>query len=143
VACPYFEPTKLSVDAKTLRPLRNFWSGMCHAEPAQPFEQSDQNVLSECCNMGYARNKCSRFPEVSGPDAVRFTVVRDAGRMVVVSFAVEKNHLPYAQGLLEYSRVEQSFVVSHPNRLIEHQARAYLAGYLRVKPQSASTPHGR
>jgi hypothetical protein len=143
VACPYFEPTKLSVDAKTLRPLRNFWSGMCHAEPAEPFEQSDELVLSECCNMGYARNKCSRFPEAPGPDAVRFTVVRDAERMVLVSFAVEKNHLPYAQGLLEYSRSEQSFLVGHPNRLIEQQARAYLAGYLRVKPQSASTPDAR
>jgi len=89
--------------------------------------------------MGYARNKCGRFPEASGPDAVRFTVVRDAGRMVVVSFAVEKNHLPYAQGVLEYSREEHSFSASHPNRLIEQQARAYLAGYLRVKPQSATT----
>jgi len=93
--------------------------------------------------MGYARSRCSRFPEVSGPDAVRFTVVRDTERMVVVSFAVEKNHLPYAQGLLEYSRAEQSFVVSHPNRLIEQQARAYLAGYLRVKPRSASTSDAR
>src|SRR5258708_39709692 len=90
--------------------------------------------------MGDARNKCGRFPNASGPDAVRFTVVRDAGRMVVVSFAVEKNHLPYAQGLLEYSRAEQSFAVSHPNHLIEQQARAYLAGYLRIKPQSPSTP---
>jgi hypothetical protein len=39
--------------------------------------------------------------------------------------------------LLEYSRAEQAFVVNHPNRLIEQQARAYLASYLHVKPQSA------
>lgn len=127
---------KLRVDAQTLRPLRNFWSGLCHAEPAQPFEQSDENVLSESCNMGYARGKCSRFPEAAGPDAVRFTVARDAERMILLSFAVEKNHLPYAQGMLEYSRAEQAFVVN-PNGLIEQQARAYLASYLRVKPQSA------
>jgi hypothetical protein len=63
--------------------------------------------------------------------------------MVVVSFAVEKNHLPYAQGLLEYSREEQLFVVSHPNRLIEQQARAYLAGYLRLKPHAAGAPNAR
>jgi hypothetical protein len=63
--------------------------------------------------------------------------------MVVVSFAVEQNHLPYAQGLLEYSREEQSFVVSHPNRLIEQQARAYLAGYLRARPECATTPNAR
>ena len=143
MACPYFEPTKLSVDARTLRPLRNFWSGVCHAEPGHPFEQADQALLNECCNMGYARDKCSRFPAASGPDAVRFTVVRDAGQMIQVSFAVEKNHLPYAQGLLEYSREQESFVVSLPNGLIEQQARAYLAGYLRVKPQSATTAHAR
>ena len=128
---------KLRVDAKTLRPLRNFWSGMCHADAAQPFEQSDELVLGECCNMGYARQKCSKFPEAPGPDAVRFAVVRDAERMILVSFAVEKNHLPYAQGVLEYSRAEQSFVVTHPNRLIEQQARAYLASYLHVRPQPA------
>jgi hypothetical protein len=128
---------KLRVDAKTLRPLRNFWSGMCHAEAAKPFEQSDEHVLGECCNMGYARQKCSKFPEASGPDAVRFAVVRDADRMILVSFAVEKNHLPYAQGVLEYSRADQVFVAAHPNRLIEQQARAYLAGYLHVRPQSA------
>lgn len=128
---------KLRVDAKTLRPLRNFWSGTCHAEPAQPFEQPDERLLSECCNMGYAGGKCGRFPEAPGPDAVRFAVVRDADRMIFLSFAVEKNHLPYAQGVLEYSRAEQSFVVTHPNRLIEQQARAYLASYLHVRPQPA------
>jgi hypothetical protein len=128
---------KLRVEAKTLRPLRNFWSGICHADAAQPFEQSDERLLSECCNMGYARGKCSRFPEVSGPDAVRFTVARDAERMIFLSFAVEKNHLPYAQGVLEYSRAEQSFVVTHPDRLIEQQARAYLASYLHVRRQPA------
>jgi hypothetical protein len=125
---------RLRVDAKTLRPLRNFWWGVCHAEPTQPFEQSDEHVLSECCNMGYARGKCTRFPEGPGPDTVRFAVVRDADRRILVNFAIEKDHLPYAQGVLEYSRAEQSFIVSHPNHLIEQQARAYLAGYLRAKP---------
>ncbi len=87
--------------------------------------------------MGYAGGKCGRFHDAPGPDAVRFAVVRDADRMIFLSFAVEKNHLPYAQGVLEYSRAEQSFVVSHPNRLIEQQARAYLASYLQVRPQTA------
>ncbi len=93
--------------------------------------------------MGYARGRCSRFPAGSGPDAVRFAVVRDAGPVIQVSFAVEQNHLPYAQGFLEYSRQEQSFVARNPNGLIEQQARAYLAGYLRIKPQSTTTPHAR
>jgi hypothetical protein len=137
VACPYFEPITLRVDAKTLRPLRNFWSGMCHAESAQPREQSDEHVLGECCNMGYARGKCARFPEGPGPDAVRFALARDADRRILVNFSIEKDHLPYAQGILEYSREAQSFIVSGPNRLIEQQARAYLAGYLRAKPQAA------
>jgi len=125
----------LRVDARMLRPLRNFWSGMCHAEPARPFDQIDERVLSECCNMGYARGKCPRFPEAPGPDAVRFTVVGDSERIILLSFAMEENHLPYAQGVLEYSRQQQSFAVSHSNRLIELQARAYLASYLRLRPQ--------
>jgi hypothetical protein len=127
---------KIRVDAKTLRPLRSLWSGNCHAEAGVSFEQADEHLLSDCCNMGYARGKCSRFPEGPGPDAVRFTVVRDAGRMVLLSFAIEQDHLPYAQGALEYSRADQAFIASHPNPVVEKQAVAYLASYLRCKPQT-------
>ena len=88
-------------------------------------------MLSECCNMGYARGVCSRFPKGPGPDAVRFTIASDSGRMIVLSFAIEKNHHPHTQGALEYSPEDGKFINAHPDPVIEKQASAYLAGYLR------------
>jgi len=124
---------KLRFDAKTLLPLRDFWSGVCHAQDGAAFEP-DERLMSECCNMGYARGKCSRFPEGAGPDAVRFNIGRDADQTILVSFAIEKDHHPYAQGALEYSRGSGSFAAPHPDLLVERQARAYVMSYLRRKP---------
>jgi len=120
----------MRVDARTLLPLREFWFGVCHAGQEAGFKP-DEHLLGECCNMGYARGKCSRFPEGPGPDAVRFTVVSDSNEMVLVSFAIERDHLPHGQGVVEYSRTAQKFLVGHPDRFIEQQARAYLESYLR------------
>jgi hypothetical protein len=54
-----------------------------------------------------------------------------------VSFALEKDHRPHAQGALDYSRSSGTFTTGHPDRLIEQQVRAYLASYLRRKPVPA------
>ena len=136
MACPYFEPERHRGEAKALLPLRDFWSGVCRAVAGAPFEP-DERLLSECCNMGYARGKCTRFPEGPGPDAVRFTIVSDCGEVIRVSFAAERDHLPHSQGALEYSRSSDSLIGGHPGWLIEPQARAYLASYLRRKPAAA------
>jgi hypothetical protein len=135
VACPHFEPTKHRSDAGTLLPLRDFWFGVCHADEAR-FEP-DERLLSDCCNMGYARGKCARFPQAPGPDSVRFTIARDSNQRILVSFAVERDHRPYSQGSLEFSRTAGKFAAAGSDPLIEKQARAYVASYLRRRPTSA------
>lgn len=135
MACPHFEPTKQRADAATLLPLRDFWFGVCHAG-AGGFEP-DERLLGDCCNMGYARGKCARFPQGAGPDAVRFAIARDADQRIVVSFAVERDHHPHSQGSLEFSRTEGKFVAAESDRLIEKQAGAYVASYLRRRPTPA------
>lgn len=134
MACPYFEPLAQRTETQTLLPLRNFWSGACHA--GETVFTPDEPLLSECCNMGYARGTCSRFPIAPGPDAVRFTIASDSGRTIVLSFAIEKNHHPHAQGALEFSREDGRFIVDYPDPMIEKQAGAYLATYMRRKPAS-------
>ena len=121
--------------AGTLLPLRDFWAGVCHAESAA-FEP-DERVLHECCNMGYARGKCSRFPSGSGPDTVRFAITADSGQMILVSFATEKDHYPHSHGVLEFSRAAGKFQTANADSLLEKQAGAYLASYLRRRPASA------
>lgn len=87
--------------------------------------------------MGYARGKCARFPQSAGPDAVRFTIARDSDQKILVSFAVERNHGPHAQGSIEYSRAAGKFAAPESDSLIEKQAGAYVASYLRRRPTSA------
>jgi len=87
--------------------------------------------------MGYARDRCPRFPQGSGPDSVRFHIARDADQMILVSFAIEKDHYPESRGVLPFSRKAVAFLTGHPNPLLEAQARAYVAGYLRRRPESA------
>jgi len=135
VACPHFEPIKHRADAGKLLPLRDFWFGVCHAEGAS-FEP-DERVLNECCNMGYARGKCVRFPQAAGPDAVRFAIARDSDQRILVSFAVERDHRPHSQGSLEFSRTAGKFLAPDSDPMIEKQAGAYVASYLRRRPTSA------
>jgi hypothetical protein len=135
VACPHFEPTKHRADSGTLLPLRDFWFGVCHADEGG-FEP-DERLLSDCCNMGYARGKCARFPQAPGPDAVRFTIARDSDQRILVSFAVERDHRPHSQGSLEFSRTAGTFGAAGPDPLIKKQAGAYVASYLRRRPTSA------
>lgn len=115
--------------------MRDFWFGVCHAEEAD-FEP-DERLLSECCNMGYARGKCARFPKAAGADAVRFAIARDSDQKILVSFAVERNHHPHAQGSLEFSRAAGKFAASESDPLLEKQAGAYVASYLRRRPVPA------
>ena len=135
MACPHFEPTKHRADAGTLLPLRDFWFGVCHADEAG-FEP-DERLLSDCCNMGYARGKCARFPQAAGPDAVRFVIARDSDQRILVGFAAERDHRPHSQGSLEFSRTDGKFVAADSGPLLEKQAGAYVASYLRRRPSSA------
>jgi len=134
VACPLFEPIKHRTDSGTLLPLRDFWFGVCHADAAG--FQPDEHLLSDCCNMGYARGKCARFPQAASPDSVRFTIAHDADQRILISFSVERDHRPHSQGSLEFSRTAGKFVAAGSDSLIEKQAGAYLASYLRRRPSS-------
>jgi hypothetical protein len=44
---------------------------------------------------------------------------------------MEKDHLPFAHGPLEYSRAKSGFLAAHPDVRVTQQARAYISSYLR------------
>ena len=135
MACPYFcpsEPLPWSKWPGKLRPpLGDLYRGKCHAA-TEPFLPSER-LLVDCCNLGYARTECSRFPSGDGPDAVRFGLSADDGRTVVVAYVVEHVYLPLRHGTLRYLRATKSWSDLNVDGLLARQAEAYLASYLRSK----------
>jgi hypothetical protein len=117
-------------------PLGDSWSGTCRALPAQPY-QPDHAALDSCCNLGYARGTCARFPESEGPDAVRFTIAAADAASLRLYYVLERDHEPWAHGTLNY--VYEADELAPPpgcHELMPRQARAYIESYLRRQPQS-------
>ena len=118
-------------------PLGDAWSGVCLAAPDREW-RPDPGTLHQLCNFGYAREKCARIPDGT-PDAVRFTISHDRDGVVGIYWVMEKDHLPFAHGALEYSRAESGFRSAHPDACVTQQAGAYVASYLRWKEDCART----
>ncbi len=115
-------------------PLGDAWSGVCRAAPGAEW-LPDPHTLHQFCNFGYAREKCVRVP-AAGPDAVRFGISHDQDGIVRIYWVMEKDHLPFAHGPLEYARAENGFRTTHPDACVAQQAQAYVSGYLRRKGDS-------
>ena len=112
-------------------PLGDSWGGLCHADPGHPAPPDDA-AIRPLCNLGYARGACPRFPASDGPDAVRFTITRDAGETIGIYYVVERDHHPFTHGSLEYSTTTGA-IAGSPDDLLTRQAIAYAHSFRRRK----------
>jgi len=135
MACPCFFPVERMPRATGKRtppmPLGDAWSGACRAVPEGEW-RPDPQTLQQFCNFGYAREKCAHVP-ADASDAVRFSVSHDRDGIVGIYWVMEKDHLPFAHGPLEYSRAAAGFRTVHPDACVTQQAQAYVVTYLRRK----------
>ena len=145
MACPYFRPRGplpwSKWPGKLRPPLGDLYGGECRVR-GEPFSPSEQ-LLVNCCNMGYVGAECSRFPSGEGPEAVRFGVTGDDGRTVEIAYVVERGHLPIRHGKLRYCRDSSTWSGLNADilnvdglnaeTLLVRQAEACLASYLRSK----------
>ena len=134
MACPYFRPTKplpwTSWQGKLRPPLGEIYSGECGAG-ADSFHPAEARL--ECCNLGYAAGECARFPERKGPDAVRFAISADSDGLIEITYSLEKAHLPYQHGVIEYFCENERWRGLDAGSLLQFQAEAYVKSYLRWK----------
>ena len=91
-------------------------------EPFQP----DSETVRDLCNYGYARGRCARFPGGDSADAVRFAIGSDDQTLVVIRYAIERDHYPLDQGELSLRRAPPI-----AGSVLLRQAHAYLQSYLR------------
>ena len=136
MACPYFDPVmpqgRDTGPENARLPLGCVWEGICRAVPGEPW-QPDRARLQPLCNLGYARESCTRFPIGDGPDAVRFAVARDDGSSVKLYYVLERDHHPFAHGQID----DSDGPAVHAAPLLARQATAYIQTYLRRKKEAS------
>ena len=142
MACPYFCPTDplpaSTWPGKLRPPLGEPYAGVCRAREGEDFRPGE-DFLVDICNLGYPALACTRFPGEAGPDAVRFSVMADDGRVVRIAYVLEKGHAFYENGFLEYDRAANRWSSRKVQPLLQRQADAYLNSYLRKEQETRAT----
>lgn len=117
MACPCFEPRRPLAwhvwPGRYRPPLGRPYGGVCRADPSEA-RAPDHGTLVLGCNLGYARDRCSRVP-LSAPDAVRFAL----GSEGAVLWVLEENHAPVDHGSATRGRP------TGRGRLLDAQVEAY------------------
>ena len=84
-----------------------------------------EDLVRECCEPGYARGRCERFPSDGPADSVRYVVSKDEGGVVEIRWGRELNHQPVDTGRLRYPEEKLADVAMQLQA--EAVAEAYLA----------------
>jgi len=142
VACPYFYPVERIHDGAWIQPPRlplgAPYSGLCRAVEGDAFEPAE-NALRECCNTGYARGRCTRFPVQASVDAFRFSIEAERDDVVEIVFVREREWSPTGYGRAQWiAGMVKCDEALDP--LIERQMEIFVATYLSRK--GGSTPGG-
>lgn len=131
MACPFFVPTERADDLALPHPARlplgAAWQGTC-AAPGHEREVVGRHEL-EACNLGYAKS-CSRFPENSSCDAVRFGVVKESALAISMQVVFEAQHRPAGRDLLEFDALSKAWSQPHSDARVQAQAECFLQAYL-------------
>jgi hypothetical protein len=133
VACPFFLPVRRlgssGWNPEPRLPLGDAYGGSCHARASSPFEPPEE-IQRDLCNCGYARGRCSHFPDNGAADAVRFSVTGDQDGRVTLVYILEKDHAP-----LEHGPLDPAHEAPEP---LASQARAFVESYLRQRDAGRS-----
>ena len=139
MACPFFMPTRKSENIGCIHPARlplgAMWSGHCTA-PGFENQVPTDDQIREGCNLGYAQT-CSRRPQVSPWDSVRFGVTRECDQRLLLCYVCEKDHRPSDHGTLEYDAATGCWTALHSDARIQRMAECYIETYLLRKNSPA------
>lgn len=95
--------------------------------------------MRHACNLGYAA-ECVRLPKERKSDAVRFSIAKDFGNRLLVTYVAEAGHLPVEHARLEYEVDFNRWPSPHPEPRIQRLAECYVEAYLgrRIPPSTIS-----
>jgi hypothetical protein len=130
--CPYFAPHNVVAQQQNVNarlPLIDEYEGRCHAgsEPiATPAE-----LRFRCCNHGYSRGSCQRFPSGDTRSALRYDVVRRTQSTLELVCIEEQNYAPLRWRTIQYSLASERLEPEIEDACTQAQAIAFCRSYLR------------
>ncbi|HYE26585.1 MAG TPA: hypothetical protein VEG32_15440 [Clostridia bacterium] len=146
MACPYFSPEERCAAElwphRARLPLGDGACGTCSA-PGHEGERPTEDQLASHCNLGYAR-ACPRRPAAPIADAVRFAVKKDSADTLLVSYVLEREHLPLSFGEVTFSCATAEATDEGRASLddgIKRLAKFYVRSYLHRFPRQLAAAH--
>lgn len=129
--CPYFEPlwpagSPAYADARL--PLIQEYDGSCHA--TDPISAAPSDLRFRCCNHGYSRGECSRFPQAEPLSALRYHVVRRTPDAVELLCIEEIDHRPGRHFRFVYDVRAALLQPTAVNQRLQAQALAFCRSYI-------------
>jgi hypothetical protein len=126
--CPFFEPLEPLAEPafRNVRlPLIERYGGLCHARP-EAVHSTDS-----CCNHGYARGQCERFPAEAKNTAHRFSLLWQGPEELELLFIDEQEYAPASTRQLHFSVTGNCLSEHDLDGCIAAQALAFCRSYLR------------
>lgn len=112
-------------------PLGDVYRGECRAQ-TEPHTPDEARLF--LCNLGYARDECTRFPAESPVDQTRFALADETPPTLVIRVVQEGACRPLGSVTLEFHVERQVWTTAHDDPIIQRQAEAYLEAYFRRRP---------
>lgn len=130
--CPYFEPQRVASDpqhASARLPLLDEYDGLCHAVGA-PLAIAVE-LRFRCCNHGYSRGCCDRFPASEVRSGLRYNVVRRTAASLEILCVEEQHYAPLRWHAVEYFFESERIEPEPADVCMRAQVLAFCRSYLK------------
>jgi hypothetical protein len=130
--CPYFEPQRVATDpqyASARVPLLDEYDGLCHAV-GEPLAVPSA-LRFQCCNHGYSRGCCGRFPESEARSGLRYNVVRRTAGALEILCVEEQHYAPLRWHSVQYFFEDERIEPELADLCTRAQVVAFCRSYLK------------
>jgi hypothetical protein len=133
--CPYFQPKQVAAKPEhpgARLPLLDEYDGLCHATAEALAIPSA--VRFRCCNHGYSRGICERFPAAESRCGLRYSVLRRTGTGLEILCVEEQEYAPLRWYSLQYFPDSQRIEPELNDTCMRSQVLAFCRSYLKRFP---------
>jgi hypothetical protein len=137
--CPYFEPHNIATQRQSANarlPLIDEYNGLCRAA-SEPIE-APLELRFRCCNHGYSKGSCERFPAGEVRSSLRYHVVKRTESTLELVCIEEQNYAPRTWRPVQYFLASECLEPELEDACIQAQAIAFCRSYLKRFPNNSS-----